>query len=157
MASTTSAASGTNLITDGDFSDPSGTYWALSATSAGTLTIAQHTACVTGGAGTYGAATLGWPPSGGAGVVLSSLHTYTFSYTVYTMTGSLYVDAKVGHTTTPYTADVESLSDLATTTAQTYSHTVTGSSDSSAGIAFTFTLPLTSQTVCFAAVSLVQN
>jgi hypothetical protein len=122
------------------------------------LSIANNTACVAGDGSVDGNVSLGWPTGVTQGIVLSSLYGYTFSYTVYTLAGSTYIDAKVGSTVPPlYTSDVESVNDLATTTPQTFSHSFSGVSDSSAGIALSFTPDVTTPGVCFSNVFLVQN
>lgn len=146
-----------NLITDGDFSNPSSTLWGLTGTGIAnaTLTVSGNEGCVAeAGTSVSGTITLGWPSGGGAGVVLSSANSYTFSYTVRTYMGTATIEAKVGHTTTPFTADVDSTTDTATATLQTYAHPFSGKADTSAGVAFSFYL-LAGQTVCFSAVSLM--
>jgi hypothetical protein len=147
-------------VTDGDFSAPSSPLWGITgtATQYGTLAISSNAACITYSYDYGGYVTLGWPADMSAGMVLSSANTYTFSYTVYTLSGTVTIDAKVGHSVTPFTpTDVESLYDYATTTPQTYSHTISAASDTSAGVALSYDPLTTGQTVCFANVRVVQN
>jgi hypothetical protein len=157
---TTTIGPAGNLVTDGDFSNPSSPLWGLSGTGMAyaTITVSNNAACITSSAAYPGNITLGWPADMSAGMVISSANTYTFSYTVYTLSGTVSIDSKVGHSVTPFTpTEVESLYDSATTTPQTYSHAITAASDSSAGVALSFDPNMASQTVCFANVSVVQN
>jgi hypothetical protein len=144
-----------NMITDGDFSMPASGLWGMSGVGAGTLVESGGQGCVTAGIA-FGTSTLGWPQTG-SGAVLSSAHTYTFSYTVVSATAAATIDAKVGHSVTPFAVDFETLTDTAGATPTTYTHTVTAAADSSAGIALTFSASVAGQVVCFSAVSLVQN
>lgn len=133
---------------------PSSPLWAVIGGSA-TVAVSNNEACVTATAA--GTINFAWPqPSGTAGAVLSSSNMYTFSYNVRTTSGTATIDAKVGQTVSPYNADVESTTDAATTTSKPYTHPFSNKSDASAGIAFQFTVT-SGQTVCFSAVSLVQN
>ncbi len=146
---------GTNLVTDGDFSQPSSPLWAVVA-GAGTVTVTNGELCVSVAAG--GQATLGWPqPAGSPGAVVAPGTSYTFSYKARA-TQPLSVDAKVGQSNPPYAADFESANEPVTTSVQTLTHTFTTSQgDSSTGIAFAFMAGSSANQVCFQAVALVAN
>jgi hypothetical protein len=89
--------------------------------------------------------------------MLTSGTAYTFSYKAMA-TQAVSVDAKIGESNAPYTADFESMSDAVTTSAQTFAHTFTPSqSDTSAGVAFAFTAGSAANQVCFQSVSLHAN
>jgi hypothetical protein len=147
--SSSSSGGGTNLI--------AGFAWDLvTGGMGGTVTsMTNGGACVSANAGAQ--VILAWPqPSSSPGIALSSGNGYTFSYTANASQQGVTVDAKVGQTMTPYTADVESKTDAVGTSMTNFSHAISGSTDSSAGIAFTFTSAV-AQTVCFENVSIVQN
>jgi Carbohydrate binding domain len=151
------AAGGPNVVTNGDFSQGA-TNWAIVAGN-GTFTASGGKGCVAVGATQLNqTVTLGWPePPGSAGAVLLSGTSYTFSYSASSMAAPISIDAKVGQTTSPYTADFETGADAVTTQVTPFSHTFTASpGDPSAGVAFAFTAAAP-ETVCFQNVSLVQN
>jgi hypothetical protein len=151
-------ATGPNLITNGDFS--MGTSdWVPMPIADGTL--ATHPGpppqlCVAVPSGEM--VVLAWTP----GVMLSPGATYTFTYSAMA-TPAVTVDAKVGHSSSPYTADFEtpSGSDAVSTSFNTFVHSFTAPTspvETSAGIAFG--IPQTgnvgaAETVCFEEVSLV--
>jgi len=152
-----------NLVTNGDFSMGT-SYWSVVA-GAGTLTVNGNSmGCVA--VQPNGNATLGWPEAPNpTGLALSGANSYTLTYTAFSMSGgNVPVDAKVGQTMQPYTADFETAmgaADPVTATPTPFTHTFTPMySDPSAGIAFM--IPQTGNvtaatTVCFEKVSLVQN
>ncbi len=150
-----SGGQGTNLVTDGDFSQPNSPLWAIVA-GAGTISASNSELCVSVAAS--GQATLGWPqPAGSQGAVLASGTSYTFSYKARA-TQPLNVDAKIGESNSPYTADFESPSDSVTTSLQAFAHTFTPSqADSSAGVAFAFMAGSSANQICFQAVGLFAN
>jgi hypothetical protein len=101
----------------------------------------------------------------GTGAPLVGGASYTFSYEAMA-TVPLTVDAKIGMTAVPYTADFETVAgdDLVTTSLVTFTHTWTegAAGDTSAGVAFTIpqapgNVPSGETQVCFANVRLVQN
>ena len=101
---------------------------------------------------------------GMGGASLLGADTYTLAYTAFSMTGgNVTIDAKVGQTMQPFTADFETTGagDAVTAAPTPFTHTFTPNySDPSAGIAFT--IPQTGNvnattTVCFEKVSLAQN
>jgi hypothetical protein len=146
-----------NVVTNGDFSQGA-TNWSIVAGN-GTFTASGGKGCVAVDATQLNqTVTLGWPePPGSPGAVLLPGDSYTFSYSAASTTAPVSLDAKVGQTTSPYTADFETASDPVTTTAGPFSHTFTASTgDPSAGIAFAF-MATAPETVCFQNVSLVQN
>jgi hypothetical protein len=146
-------STGTNLVTNGDFSQ--GTmFWSL-VSGNGMVTANAGELCVAVGANS--SVTLGWPePSGTPGAVLTT-GSYTFTYTSRATVSGVTVDAKIGQSVSPYAADYESKSDPASMMAQPTTHQfVAMNADSSAGIAFAFTLSQAGQ-VCFQKVSLVKN
>lgn len=104
---------------------------------------------------------LTWPAAG-SGATLTGGASYTFSYSALATVG-LTVDAKVGQTVSPYTADFESATDAVPTTLQAFTHTFNepAAGDTSAGVAFTIpqtgNVPAGETQVCFENVSLVQN
>jgi hypothetical protein len=158
----TEAGGPANVVTNGDFSvSTSGqTYWGVVAGN-GTLTISNGMGCVAVPANSN--ATLGWPEAPNTmGTPILAADSYTLKYTAFAMTGgNLTVNAKIGQTMSPYTADY-STNDNVTAGPTPFTHTFTPSSgdDSSAGIAFM--IPQTGNvtgptTVCFQNVSLVQN
>jgi hypothetical protein len=147
----------TNVVTNGDFSQGA-TNWNIVAGN-GTFTASGGKGCVAVDANQLNqTVTLGWPePPGSPGAVLLPGDSYTFSYSAASTTAPVTMDAKVGQTTSPYTADFETASDAVTTTVTPFSHTFTATTgDPSAGIAFAF-MASAPETVCFQNVSLVQN
>jgi hypothetical protein len=96
------------------------------------------------------------------GTPIMGADSYTLKYTAFAMAGgNLTVNAKIGQTMSPYTADF-STNDNVTAGPTPFTHMFTPSSgdDPSAGIAFT--IPQTGNvtsatTVCFQNVSLIQN
>jgi hypothetical protein len=152
-------ASNGNLITNGDFSNGS-TDWQTQDGS-GTINVSGGQLCVTG---INTSVLLTWPV-GGNGAALTGGASYTFTYSAMA-TVPLTVDAKVGETNSPYTADFDtpSGSDAVTTSFMTFTHMFTESSsgDTSAGVAFTLAqgptnVPSGETQVCFQNISLVQN
>jgi hypothetical protein len=152
---------GTNLVTNGSFSQ--GTmFWGI-VSGNGTANANNGQLCVMVAANQN--AILGWPePSGTAGPPLVPGAMYTLQYSAQA-TPSTGVDVKVGHTTSPYTADFETPmgGDAVPGSSMTFTHTFnapTSPAESSAGLAFTVpatgTAPAALQ-VCFQNVSLVQN
>src|SRR5580698_5082027 len=151
-------ATGPTLITNGDFSMGT-SYWVPMPMADGML--ATHSGpppqlCVAVPSGEM--VVLAWTP----GVMLSPGATYTFTYSAMA-TPAVTVDAKVGHSSSPYTADFEtqSGSDAISTSFNTFVHSFTAPTnpvETSAGIAFG--IPQTgnvgaAETVCFEEVSLV--
>jgi hypothetical protein len=150
----TSGNPGTNLITNGDFSQGT-TLWGTVPAPSLTLNVTGNELCVNASTTLI---TLAWPQNSTmAALTLSMSATYTLSYMARATQSTLTVDAKVGHTTAPYTADFETPSDSVTTMLQPFTHTfMPPQDDSSTGLAFAFTSS-GSQSVCFQSVSLVQN
>jgi hypothetical protein len=154
-------ATSTNLITNGNFSSGT-TNWTLQ-NGAGSAAVAAGSGqlCITG---ITSSVLLTWPTTGVPGAALTGGASYTFSYMAMA-TVPLTVDAKVGETNSPYTADFETATgmDAVTATLSPFTHTFTepAAGDTSAGIAFTIpqtgNVPAGETTVCFANVSLVQN
>jgi hypothetical protein len=151
-------ATGPNLITNGDFSMGM-SDWVPKPMADGTLTILPgppKQLCVAVPSGEM--VVLAWTP----GVMLSPGATYTFTYSAMA-TPAVTVDAKVGHSSSPYTADFEtqSGSDAISTSFNTFVHSFTAPTspvETSAGIAFG--IPQAgnvgaAETVCFEEVSLV--
>lgn len=154
-------AIGTNLVTNGDFSQGSSEWSIVSGT--GQVTAMGGQLCVSVAA--MQSATLGWPePQGTPGPPLVAGASYTFAYSAEAMP-AIAIDAKVGHTAYPYGADFETPAggDAVPSTWMQFSHTFTAPTqpaEDSAGIAFQ--LPDTGNAataiqVCFENVSLVQN
>jgi hypothetical protein len=161
-----SGSSGTNLVTNGDFSmsTPGNDYWGIVAGN-GTITVSGGMGCVAVPAGQM--ATLGWPEAPNTmGASLTGSASYTLSYKAFSMMGgNVLVDAKVGQTTGQYVADFETQmndGDPVTTTPTTFTHMFTppNGDDPSAGIAFMIPQSgsaAAATTVCFEDVGLVQN
>ncbi len=155
------ASAGTNLVTNGDFSQGTASWGIVY--GAATIAAMNGQLCVTVMANQQ--AILGWPePSPAPGVALSTA-SYTLSYTAVVTTSQgtpapVSIDAKIGRTVAPYTADFETAAnagDNVTGTAQSFMHTFTPSAaDSSAGLAFSFQASQ-GEEVCFKNVTLVQN
>jgi hypothetical protein len=148
---------GSNLITNGDFSD-GGTYWTVTQATVGTVYGTSGSSyCVS--LQNYFSATLGWPDSlnTSLGVPIDTSHGYTFSYTVST-TSTLYsFTAKVGHVVSPYTNVYSTTIDSPGVTPTQFTHSFTPTySDSGAGVAFTI-YASDPTTVCFSDVSLVRH
>jgi len=152
---------GTNLITNGDFSMGQ-TDWAI-VSGTGTISTPTGQLCVSVASGQV--AILGWPETPGApNLPLTAGASYTLSYMAMA-TPAVIVDAKVGHTTSPYTADFETPtgSDAVTTSFTSFEHPFTAPTnpaETSAGVAFQ--IPQTgnaaaAEMVCFEMVSLVEN
>ncbi len=138
--------SGTNLITNGDFSSGA-TNW--------------HTESGTGsvnGSGAYcvsnpGAALIGWESTPGSPLMLAMGRSYRFSYQA---SGSGTVTAKVALAVAPYTTDFQGSNGL-NSSLQTFTHTFTSpNNDTNTGLAFTFSNAGTG-TVCIDNVTLVAN
>jgi hypothetical protein len=147
-------SAGTNLVTNGDFSQGT-TLWGIVNGSA-MIAAANNELCVTVAANM--GVTLGWPEnSTDPPLMLPMSASYTFSYKARASMASVTVDAKVGHSVSPYTADFETANDGVTTSLQPFTHPFTATAgDTSTGIAFAFTSTVAQQ-VCFQSVSLVQN
>jgi hypothetical protein len=153
------ASPSTNLITNGNFA--SGTAMWGTVSGSATLGATGGQLCLTGITPNV---QLAWPqPSGTAGPALVGGASYTFSYMAMA-TVPLTIDAKVGETNSPYTADFETTTgDAVTATLTPFTHTFTegAAGDTSAGLAFTVpqtgSVPTGETKVCFANVSLVQN
>jgi len=158
------ASTGPNLITNGDFA--MGTiYWGLYQQMGGSSSITTPTSsppqlCVTVPAGA--SVILGWTPAAG-GIMLSPGASYTFSYSAMA-TPAVTVEAKVGHSDFPYTADFDGFDPVPTTltvfTSPPFAAPTADAAETSAGIEFT--IPSTgtvasTETICFENVSLVQN
>jgi hypothetical protein len=112
--------------------------------------------CLTG---TSGGSGLGWPNTGTSTATLTAGASYTFSYTVQRMAGTVTtIDAKVGSNVSPYTADFENTMDAVTATATTNTHTWTemAAGDTTTGVAFVLTGTSADQ-VCISNVSLTKN
>jgi hypothetical protein len=147
----------------GDFSSngyigESGTAWHLLAGFDATFAKVGTEGCVTLHAMADGG--IGWPPVGATNpspVNLAVGASYTFSYTARTEGAyTISVQAKVGESMTPYTADFQT-NDMVGSTATGFSHTFTATTgDTSAGLSFYF-YDLPNETVCFSNVSLVAN
>jgi hypothetical protein len=147
--------SGTNLITNGDFSQGT-TLWGIVVGSA-PIAVNGNELCINAPMGS--GVTLGWPQNSTMPpLVLTASTSYTFSYKARAASAPVTVDAKVGNSQPPnYTADFETANDMVTTTLSPFTHTFTATTgDTSTGIAFAFTSSI-AQNVCFQAVSLVQN
>jgi Carbohydrate binding domain len=154
-------SSGTNLVTNGDFSQGT-TGWGI-VYGAATIAAMNSELCVTVQANQQ--AILGWPePTGTAGVSLSTAP-YTLSYMARVQASQgtpapVSVDAKIGQTIAPYNADFETpgnAGDNVTASSQTFTHTFTPpAADTSAGLAFSFQATQ-AEDVCFKDVRLVQN
>jgi hypothetical protein len=149
-----------NLVTNGDFSQGTNLWGIVS--GAGTPTATGGSLCVTVSAS--GLAILGWPePQGTPGPPLVPGATYMFTYMAQA-TPPIAIDAKVGHSMSPYTADFETPTggDPVTTGYTTFTHMFnapTSPAETSAGIAFQ--IPSSGSTtgaeqVCFKNVNLVQ-
>jgi hypothetical protein len=155
-----SGANATNLITNGNFSMGQ-TGWAIVG-GTGTITTPAGQLCVAVASGQM--AVLGWPePTGTPGLALVDGASYTLSYSAMA-TPAVTVDAKVGHTTTPFTADFETAagSDAVTSSFTSFVHPFTAPTnpETSAGIAFMIPqmgMASNAEMVCFESVSLVQN
>ncbi len=144
-----------NLIDNGDFSSGT-TNWTLSTYSGASIAVSGGALCVS--LTDYGYGTLGW---GGAtlSTPLSAGTSYTFSYTAWVTTGTLYTfTAKVGHSVSPYTADFTTSLDAPSATSTDFVHTFTQTAaDTGAGIGFSIEAYSASATVCLQNVSLVAN
>jgi cobalamin biosynthesis Mg chelatase CobN len=161
-SSSASTSTGNNLIVNGDFSQGTA-MWGI-VYGSGTINVTGGELCATLSANQK--AVLAWPqPAGTAGVSLGASVSYTLSYSARVQAGQgtpapVGVDAKVGQTAPPNTADFEtqaSSPDNVTPSSQTFTHTFTPAmADSSAGVAFTFQ-PTVAEDVCFQNVQLVQN
>jgi hypothetical protein len=148
-----------NLILNGDFSQ-GGNFWSI-VSGTGTPTANNGALCVFVGAQTY--AILGWPePQGTLGPPLTPGAMYTFSYMAQA-TPAVAIDAKVGHSMSPFTADYETpagVGDAVPASFMMFSHTFmapTSPAETSVGIAFQ--IPASGSTtsveqVCFKNVSL---
>jgi hypothetical protein len=136
---------GTNLITNGDLSSGA-TNWH---TEMGTGNVNNGAYCVTN----PGAALVGWSSTAGMPLILSGGTSYRLSFQA---SGMGTVHTKVGLAVSPYTADFEG-NDNVGSSLQTFTHTfMPTSTDSNAGIAFTFMNAGTS-TVCIDNVTLVAD
>jgi hypothetical protein len=148
---------GSNLITNGDFSDGV-TYWNVTqATTGVTYGTSGSSYCVS--LPSYAIATLGWPDSlsSSVAVPIAAGYGYTLSYSVSTTAPLYSFSVKVGHAVTPYTSVYSTSLDRPGATATQFVHSFTpSSSDTGAGIAFTLDAT-DATTVCFAAVSLVRH
>jgi len=144
-----------NLISNGDFSSGA-TGWALSTYSGASIAMAGDALCVS--LTNYGYGTLGW---GGAtlSTPLAMGTSYTFSYTAWVSTGSLYTfTAKVGHSISPYTSDFTTSTDVPSVAPTQFVHTFTQSlTETGAGIGFTIYANTATATVCFQNVTLLPN
>jgi hypothetical protein len=89
--------------------------------------------------------------------MLAAGASYTFTYKARA-TPPLMVDAKVGLSMMPYTADFDAKMEAVTTPLQTFTHPFTApQADTSAGIAFTFAAGGAGNQVCFQSVGLFAN
>jgi hypothetical protein len=161
---TDTAPASTNLITNGNFSSGTSMWGTVSGSAA--LAVTGGQLCLTD---IDPNVQLAWPqPSGTAGPALVAGASYTLSYMAMA-TVPLTIDAKVGETNSPYTADYETTTgtDPVTATLTSFTHTFTeGTGDTSAGLAFTIpqevgnvagNVPTGETQICFANVSLVKN
>jgi hypothetical protein len=141
--------SGTNLITNGDFSSGS-TDWHVE--GGGNLEVMNGQLCVSG----WGTASLlGWA-SGGAPVMLSQGVQYRLSYQASASAGSAMMHIKVGLADPPYTSDYETDVTLSSTL-QSFMHTFTpAQNDARNGIAFTFSGTTNNNRICLDNVSIVR-
>jgi hypothetical protein len=166
-AAESEASTGPNLITNGNFAMGS-VYWDLYQQMGGSSSITTPTVtppqppqlCVTVPAGA--SVILGWTPTAG-GIMLSPGASYTFSYSAMA-TPAVIVEAKVGHSYAPYTAEYDGFNTITGTltafTSPPFAAPTADAAETSAGIEFTIpeTGTVTSaETVCFENVSLVQN
>ena len=145
--------SDTNLVVGGDFSSNGAAWHTLSGLN-GTFAVTGSEGCLTVQDAT--GAGIGWPATGPAADLVAGQN-YTFSYSarVVNSTG-VTVDAKVGQSTSPYTADEETMDPIGSS-ATAVSHPVVGG-DSSAGISFIISGTVSvGVEVCFSNVSLVAN
>ena len=156
-------ATGPNLITNGNFA-MGANYWGLYQEMGGSSSITTPPSppqlCVTVPAGA--SVILGWTPASG-GIMLSPGASYTFSYSAMA-TPAVTVEAKVGHSYAPYTADFDGFDPVTATltafTSPPFAAPTADAAETSAGIEFTIpeTGTVTSaETVCFENVSLVEN
>jgi hypothetical protein len=137
--------------------------WAI-VSGNGTPTATNGSLCVF--VSTSATAILGWPePQGTPGPALTPGASYTFTYMAQA-TPAISVDAKVGHSMSPYTADFETPlgGDPVTASFTTFTHTFmapTSPAETSAGIAFAIPASGVAASpgaqVCFKNVNLVQN
>jgi hypothetical protein len=162
-AAESEASTGPNLITNGNFA-MGANYWGLYQEMGGSSSITTPPSppqlCVTVPAGA--SVILGWTPASG-GIMLSPGASYTFSYSAMA-TPAVTVEAKVGHSYAPYTADFDGFDPVTATltafTSPPFAAPTADAAETSAGIEFTIpeTGTVTSaETVCFENVSLVQN
>jgi hypothetical protein len=156
-------ATGPNLITNGDFS-MGANYWTITSGS-GAITTDEGPPpqlCVTVPSGQT--VTLSWTPAAG-GIMLSPGASYTFSYSAMATPGVM-VEAKLGHSSDPYTPDFTGYNMVTTTRtafpSSPFAAPTADAEETSAGLAF-FIPPLgmgttsANTTVCFENVSLVEN
>ena len=126
---------GTNLVTNGDFSNGS-TGWGLPAMMGQvTQVVTAGQFCVT--VQQLSSATIGYPSGTVPPFQIDGGRTYTFSYQA-TSTGNLTIESKVGQTQTPYDATgSDFMNESVTGSLQTITHTfMRGSTDPSMGVAF---------------------
>jgi hypothetical protein len=159
------ASTPTNLVVGGDFSN--GAYWHLLVGFDATFAAAGNEGCITLHLNAEGG--IGWPgtvatiPPQPMTVNLVAGMPYTFAYTVRTMGSLNTVDAKVGHSTAPYTPDTESMLDSASPTPVRHTHMFnapTPNGDLSAGISFmvgAYSIGHNGDIICFSNVSITAN
>ncbi len=159
---TDSVAPGTNLVTNGDFSMGQN-HWAIVAGNGSITTPVGGQLCVS--VASNNMAVLGWPePPNTPGIPLSAGASYTLTYSAMA-SAAVTVDAKVGHTTSPYATDFDTQtnSDAVTPSFNTFTHPFTAPTnpaETSAGLAFAIPQSgnvSSAEMVCFESVSLVEN
>lgn len=149
-------ASGTNLLTNGDFSNGDADWSSDVASLSHSTSTGAY--CVTVPSGQV--VTLGWPNSPAAPLNLATGSSYLISYQASSSGPlSVTVSGKVGLSVSPYTADFQGASNTPGSSFQTYTATFSvGSADTMAGLALTVTASVSNgqtSNVCFDNVSLV--
>jgi endoglucanase len=120
--------------------------------------VANNQLCVSGFTGSV---ILGWAPAASDPVpMLTASQTYTFDYQASaTMPGT--VEAKVAHSSDPFTPDLDATNDMVMSSLTSISHskfTPMNGADSSVGLSFAFGGQGQAQgTVCFKNVSLTAD
>ncbi len=100
--------------------------------------------------------TIGYPNASGDTFVIEPGATYTLTYTV-NATYPISLEAKIGHSVSPWTLVYAVTTDVLTTSYKTFSHQFTSTTgDTSAGLAFNAVVDLYGK-MCFQQVSLTKN
>jgi hypothetical protein len=145
----------TNLITDGDFSG-NAYAWLIDSGYNATGGVVGSEFCLTLGSQQVGG--IGWPTANVTPLNLQPNATYTFSYTSRLAAGSVnFVQAKVGQSSPPYTADFQIDDPVSQTPAvMTHAFTEGPAGDTSGGISL-FLTGAAGGEVCFSNVQLVRG